>query len=92
MNAITVHTTTNCQQCRATKRKLDQAGIEYQSIDVSQQSKADLADAIRDRAKELGVPPIMPYVTAYDEHNTLVSEWFGFQPAKIEELKEQNNA
>lgn len=91
MHAITVRTTSNCQQCRATKRKLDQAGIEYKTIDVSQQEQADLADAIRERAKDLGVAPIMPYVTAYDEHNTLISEWFGFQPAKINELKEQND-
>ena len=85
MNAITVHTTTNCQQCRATKRKLDQAGIQYQSIDVSQNEYADLADAIRERATDLGVAPIMPYVTIFDEHNTLISDWFGFQPAKINE-------
>lgn len=85
MNAITVHTTTNCQQCRATKRKLDQAGIQYQSIDVSQEQYAELADTIRARASELNTAPIMPYVTIYDEHNTLISEWFGFQPSKINE-------
>lgn len=85
MPAITVHTTTNCQQCRATKRKLDQAGIQYNTIDVSQQEYSDLADAIRARADELGTAPIMPYVTIYDPHNELISEWFGFNPTKINE-------
>ncbi|MHA7227866.1 glutaredoxin family protein [Glutamicibacter soli] len=86
MPAITVHTTTNCQQCRATKRKLDEAGIEYKTVDVSQQEYADLADAIRARADELGTPAIMPYVTVFDEHNIMLNEWFGFQPAHINEL------
>ena len=86
MPAITVHTTTNCQMCRATKRKLDKAGIEYQTIDVSQEEYGDLADAIRERANELDTAPIMPYVTVYDEHNTLTDEWFGFNPDKINTL------
>ncbi len=86
MPQITVHTTTNCQQCRATKRKLDQADVQYGTIDVSQHDQADLADAIRDRASELGVQAIMPYVTVFDEHNALISEWFGYQPDKINEF------
>ena len=86
MNAITVHTTTACQMCRATTRKLDKAGIQYHTIDVSQKEFAELADAIRERAAEKNEAPAMPYVTVYDEHNTLINDWFGFRPDLINEL------
>lgn len=85
MNAITVHTTTSCQKCRITKRKLDGAKIPYATIDASKPGNELLADAIRARAEELGTPAEMPYVTIYDEHNVLIADWFSFRPDLIEE-------
>lgn len=85
MNAITVYTTTSCMGCRITKRTLDQAGIEYQTIDASTEENIPLADAIKARADELSVMATMPYVTIYDPHNELVADWFGLQPDQIKE-------
>lgn len=83
MPIVTVYTTQNCQQCRGTKRVLDKAGVEYETIQADAADKVQLADAIRERAAELGVSATMPYVTVYDIHNTLIADWFGFQPGKI---------
>ena len=83
MPIVTVYTTQNCQQCRSTKRVLDKAGVEYETIQADASDKVQLADAIRERAAELGVSATMPYVTVYDIHNTLIADWFGFQPGKI---------
>ncbi|BBC69101.1 hypothetical protein MMRN_p0700 (plasmid) [Mycobacterium marinum] len=40
MAAITVYTKPACVQCAATLKALDRQGIEYQKIDVTQNSKA----------------------------------------------------
>lgn len=83
MPIVTVYTTQNCQQCRGTKRILDKAGIDYNTIQADVPEARELANAIRERAAELGVSATMPYVTVYDIHNTLIADWFGFQPGKI---------
>ncbi len=83
MAIVTVYTTTSCQMCRATKKKLDKHGVDYNTIEADAKDAANLADAIRARAEELKVQPTMPYVTVYDIHNTLIADWFGYQPAKI---------
>lgn len=80
---ITVYTTPICQMCRATKRSLDNAGIEYDTIDAT--ADVNLAEAIRERANELGVMATMPYVTVYNQDNELVADWFGFQPDNIKQ-------
>lgn len=85
LRAITVHTTTSCQKCRITKRKLDDAKIPYATIDASEKGNELLADAIRARADELNSPAEMPYVTVYDEHNVLIADWFSFRPDLINE-------
>lgn len=83
MPIVTVYTTENCQQCRGTKRVLDKAGVEYETVQADTADKVQLADAIRERAADLGIAATMPYVTVYDIHNTLIADWFGFQPGKI---------
>lgn len=45
---ITVYTQPNCQPCRAVKRWLDKRGVEYTTVDVTEDPK--IADSI----KELG--------------------------------------
>lgn len=83
MPIVTVYTTTSCQMCRATKKKLDMHGVDYRTIEADASGSAELAAKIRSRAEELNVPPAMPYVTVYDIHNTLIADWFGYQPDKI---------
>lgn len=63
----------NCQQCKATQRKLDQLGIDYEHIDMSEDPIAT------QRAKELGYMAA-PVVIAGDVH------WGGFRPDKIDNL------
>lgn len=83
MRSITLYTTQNCQQCRATKRILDRASTEYTVVAADGPDAHDLAEAIRARAVELGVMSTMPYVTVFDDNNDLVADWFGFQPGMI---------
>jgi glutaredoxin-like protein NrdH len=70
---ITVLSKPNCVQCTATKRALDNKGISYETIDITE----DL-DALS-RAKELGYRSA-PVVIAGEDH------WSGFQVDKIEAL------
>lgn len=62
-----------CVQCNATYRKLKERGIEYEVIDVSQDTEA------LNRIKELGYLQA-PVVMTDDDH------WSGFRPDKIDAL------
>lgn len=70
---VTVYTKPACVQCNATYRALDKKGIEYRSVDVTQDPEA-LA-----RLKAMGYMQA-PVVVADGDH------WSGFRPDKIEAL------
>jgi glutaredoxin-like protein NrdH len=70
---ITVYTSPGCQPCRATIRKLNQLGIEYNRIDVTQDDEA-LA-----YIKGLGYLQA-PVIVAGDDH------WGDYRPHLIEQL------
>lgn len=72
---VTVYTKPSCVQCNATYRALDKKGIEYQSLDITQDEEA-LA-----RLKGLGFQQA-PVVEAP------IGSWSGFNPGKIDELAE----
>ncbi|GED98326.1 redoxin NrdH [Gordonia crocea] len=71
--AITVYTKPACVQCNATYKALDKAGVEYQVVDISEDSEA------RDYVMALGYLQA-PVVVAGDEH------WSGFRPDRIKAL------
>jgi glutaredoxin-like protein NrdH len=71
--AITVYTKPSCVQCNATYRSLDNKGIEYEVIDVSEDAEA------LETVKALGYMQA-PVVVTEDDH------WSGFRPDKIDEL------
>lgn len=71
MFEITVFTTPSCVQCGATKRLMDSLGIEYTTVDLTQDPES-LA-----RVKSLGYGQA-PVVFAGNEDH-----WSGFQPEKI---------
>lgn len=73
--SITVYTKPGCVQCNATFRALDKVGMDYRSIDVSQDSAA------LERIKQLGYMQA-PVVETSTDH------WSGFRPDKISELPE----
>lgn len=70
---ITVYTKPSCVQCDATKRTLTKIGLEYQTIDVTEDETA------YEMLVEKGFKS-MPVVDANGEW------WSGFQPDKINGL------
>lgn len=70
---VTVYTKPNCVQCDATKRSLTKLGIEFNTIDATQDEK------VYNMLVEKGFKA-MPVVNADDEW------WSGFNPDKINGL------
>ena len=68
-----VYTKENCVQCTATKRRMDKKGIQYDTIDVSQNSD------VRDLLIEEGFTQ-MPVVKWRNV------SWSGYVPEKIDEI------
>ena len=71
--AITVYSKPNCVQCNATKKALDRAGLDYDTVDISANDEA------RDYVMALGYVQA-PVVEANGEH------WSGFRPDRIKAL------
>lgn len=71
--AVTVYTKPACVQCNATYRSLDNKGIEYEVVDITEDAAA------LETVKEMGYLQA-PVVITSDDH------WSGFRPDKIEEL------
>ena len=70
--AVTVYTKPACVQCTATKKALDRAGVDYETVDISMDADA------RDYVMALG--HLQAPVVAQDEH------WSGFRPDRIKGL------
>lgn len=70
--AITVYTKPGCQPCKATIRKLDKLGAEYDTVDLAEHPEAI------DTIKALGYLEA-PVVVVGDEH------WSGYKPHHIEQ-------
>jgi glutaredoxin-like protein NrdH len=73
MTTVTLFTAPSCVQCTATKRALDQRGITYDVVDISQDLEA------RDRFVAMGHRSA-PVVVVGDDN------WSGFRPDKIAAL------
>lgn len=73
---ITVYTKPGCPPCRATKKWLDNRGVDYQTVDVTT-SPADLA-AIKALGYE-GVPVVI--VSGRTPETDL--HWHGFHPTNL---------
>lgn len=85
---ITLYTKPRCVQCTATKRSLDKLGLEYTTIDVSQDKEA-LGRIIA--AGHLSAPVVEIDGEIVDESDArggpvMVSSWGGFRPDLIEKL------
>lgn len=74
--AITIYSKPACVQCTATYRALDQRGIAYDVIDISED--AESLTMVRD----LGYVQV-PVIVTEHEH------WSGFRPDKINALVSQ---
>lgn len=73
---ITVYSKPRCPQCVATYRKLDGLGVEYGSVDVSEDAEA--LSFIRG----LGYSQA-PVVVVRDVRGAVVKHWSGFRPDMI---------
>lgn len=73
--SVTVYSKPACVQCNATYRALDKEGIEYSTVDISEDPEAF------DMIKGLGFVQA-PVVIAGDD------SWSGFRPDKIEKLSD----
>lgn len=73
---IDVYTKPACQPCRATKRKLDQLGLDY-----NEHQAADHMDML----SPLGHTSA-PVVVVTDEGGDMVAHWAGFVPDKLKGL------
>ena len=71
--SVVVYTLPECQPCRMTKKKLDQVGIRYTVVDLSQD------EAALEHIKTLGhlQAPVV---------ETASTSWSGFQPELITAL------
>jgi glutaredoxin-like protein NrdH len=74
MSGITVYIKPNCQQCRATFRALDKAGLDYTAVDISVDAEA------RDYVMALGYLAAPVVVAGPDTH------WPGHRVSRIEQL------
>lgn len=70
---VIVYTKPGCVQCERTKKLMDSHGIEYETVDVSENPEA------RENLIAQGYSQ-MPIVHAEND------EWSGFRPDKIKEL------
>lgn len=77
---ITVYSQPDCFPCKGTMRDFDKLGIEYESIDVSEDHEA-LAFI-----KGLGYLQA-PVVVVTGENGAMVNHWSGFRPDQIAALK-----
>lgn len=73
MSNVTVYSKPNCPQCTQTKKKLEQKGIAFEVIDISQDKNA--AQTVTD----LGYRQV-PVVVSGEKH------WSGFRPDLLSAL------
>ncbi|GAA0992812.1 redoxin NrdH [Nocardiopsis tropica] len=74
---VTVYTKPACVQCTATFRSLDKAGIDYQTVNLTEDAEA------RDYVMSLGYlqAPVIIVETTTTQH------WSGFRPDRIKTLQ-----
>lgn len=70
---VTVYTKPNCVQCNMTKKYMDDRGIEYSTVDITEDS--DALDKIIN--KGFKAAPVV-------DHND--RWWAGFQPDEIDKI------
>lgn len=73
---ITVYSKPRCQQCDATKRKLDAFGVLYGTVDIIEEKGA------LEFIKQLGHHQA-PVVLVTDKNANIIDHWSGFRPDRI---------
>lgn len=73
---ITVYSKPRCQQCMATKRKLDAFAVLYETIDITEDPGSEQL------VKRLGHQQA-PVVVVRDANGDMIDHWSGFRPDRI---------
>ena len=84
--SITVYSTPKCVQCKLTKGWLDERGITYRPVDLSQ-SPDDLAAV---QALGYASAPVVIVNDNGDTHDE--KHWYGFRPDLLEEFTTNQKA
>jgi glutaredoxin-like protein NrdH len=71
--SVTVYTKPACVQCTATKRKLDELGVEYETIDLL------TTEGALEKVRSLGFQQAPIVITDSDS-------WSGYQPERLRNL------
>ena len=83
MKTISVYSTPNCVQCRATYRKLDQLRVDYKKVTLGDDpADREAVDAILESDPTLDRIAPMVIVGNGDGEPDMI--WTGYQPASIE--------
>lgn len=75
---VTVYTKTGCMQCQATKTLMDRLGIEYNLIDISNNTGIT---AFLQREGHKSLPVV------FVDHDEDTDSWCGFRPNLIKQLR-----
>ncbi|EKT83058.1 NrdH-like glutaredoxin [Rhodococcus phage Mbo4] len=75
--SVTVYSSPACMPCRATKRKLDELGVEYTSVDLADDPTA--ADDLK-KLGHLETPVVLVRLNSGVEH------WSGHRPDRLTQL------
>ncbi|WKN53787.1 glutaredoxin domain-containing protein [Rhodococcus opacus] len=75
--SVTVYSSPACMPCRATKRKLDELGVEYTSVDLA--VDPDAADDLK-KLGHLETPVVIARLNSGVEH------WSGHRPDRLTQL------
>jgi glutaredoxin-like protein NrdH len=81
---ITVYVKSNCVQCTQTKKLLDKNNLPYNTISVEEDT-----NAYEYVVEHLGYKAA-PVIVITDEEDTTIEHWSGFNPDKLNGLKNAN--
>lgn len=82
--AITLYTKPSCVQCTATKRLLDQRGLEYTTVDVTEDP--DALAFIKDELGFSAAPVVYTETPTEDPRVAEIRFWSGFDADKIKAI------
>ena len=86
--SVTVYTLPSCVQCDRTKKILDASGVEYATVDASQD--ADALNYIKHELGYTGAPVVVlgDGRIVSDRNGQVVNHWYGLRPDLLKQLVE----
>lgn len=87
MSAITIYIKpTGCFGCSQSKKILNEAGVAYETIDIT--ADADALKFVKDVLGFASVPAfLLDGVTVKDKDGASINKWWGLRPDLLDQLK-----